>query len=118
VDDRARIIKGTVTLADGSTSEFQIMPGGNASQWGADRERLGRSVDVLAALVRGLTEESLLVGENEPEPPAAAFKVYDHEARPDDNPEPGDHCKDCGADITWIGPSQADWLHVDDERNS
>jgi hypothetical protein len=44
-------------------------------------------------------------------------KVYDHEPRPDDMPEPGNRCKDCGEDITWMGPSQHDWLHVDDVRN-
>ena len=35
-----------------------------------------------------------------------------HKARPDDNPEPGDRCKDCGFPITWLGPSQYDWAHV------
>lgn len=44
-------------------------------------------------------------------------KIYDHDARPDDDPEPGDRCKDCGEDITWTGPSHLDWLHVDDARN-
>lgn len=42
---------------------------------------------------------------------------YDHPARPDDLPEPGDRCKDCGEDITWRGPSHTDWLHVDDKEN-
>jgi hypothetical protein len=46
------------------------------------------------------------------------LNAYDHPARPDDDPEPGDRCKDCGEDITWIGPSVAhDWMHVDDFRN-
>lgn len=41
-------------------------------------------------------------------------KTYDHDARPDDDPEPGDRCKDCGEDISWIGPSLTrDWEHVD-----
>ncbi len=53
--------------------------------------------------------------------------TYDHDARPSDDAEPGDHCKDCGEDITWMGPNGAesisdpgfyvDWLHCDDERN-
>jgi hypothetical protein len=43
--------------------------------------------------------------------------VYDHDARPDDDNEPGDRCKDCGDDIVWIGPSHVDWLHVADARN-
>jgi hypothetical protein len=41
-------------------------------------------------------------------------KTYDHLARPDDNPEPGDRCKDCGDPVTWIGPTQYDWEHVED----
>jgi len=44
-------------------------------------------------------------------------KTYDHDARPSDDPEPGNRCKDCGDDITWMGPSQYDWMHVDDPRN-
>jgi hypothetical protein len=35
-----------------------------------------------------------------------------HLARPDDSPEPGDHCKDCGRDITWTGPGSYDWVHT------
>ena len=39
---------------------------------------------------------------------------YDHPARPDDDPRPGDRCKDCGAQITWIGPDPAsDWGHAE-----
>lgn len=41
-------------------------------------------------------------------------KTYDHDARPDDLPEPGDRCKDCGAAVTWVGPSGNDWVHADD----
>jgi hypothetical protein len=37
----------------------------------------------------------------------------DHRARPDDDPEPGDRCKECGEAITWAGPSTVtDWEHV------
>jgi hypothetical protein len=44
---------------------------------------------------------------------------FDHDAVPDDDPEPGDRCKVCGEDITWMGPSPTtDWLHVNDLRNS
>lgn len=43
--------------------------------------------------------------------------LYDHDARPDDLPEPGDRCKTCGEPITWMGPSHLDWLHVNDARN-
>lgn len=44
-------------------------------------------------------------------------KTYDHDPVPDDMPEPGDRCKKCGEDITWIGPGTYDYLHVDDEEN-
>lgn len=38
----------------------------------------------------------------------------DHEIRPDDLPEEGDRCKECGKPITWIGPSTVtDWEHTD-----
>lgn len=43
---------------------------------------------------------------------------FDHDARPDDDNEPGDRCKDCGADIVWIGPSHTNYLHVTDARNA
>ena len=43
-------------------------------------------------------------------------RAWEHPARPDDDPEPGDRCKDCGKEITWVGPSQVDWLHVDTQR--
>lgn len=36
-----------------------------------------------------------------------------HDARPDDDSEPGDRCKDCGLPVTWVGPSLYDWQHVD-----
>lgn len=44
-------------------------------------------------------------------------KVYDHEPRPGSEPGPGESCKECGEDITWIGPGIYDYLHVDDEQN-
>ena len=28
---------------------------------------------------------------------------------PDDLPEPGDRCKHCSREITWIGPGKDDW---------
>lgn len=51
------------------------------------------------------------------DPLAGPGRAYDHEARPDDDPEPGDRCKDCGEPITWTGPSPYSWLHVGDARN-
>lgn len=35
----------------------------------------------------------------------AQVEHCDH--RPDDDPEPGDRCKDCGVRLTWIGGN--DW---------
>lgn len=35
-----------------------------------------------------------------------------HRPRPDDDPTPGNRCKDCGRDITWLGPGMLDWEHV------
>lgn len=37
-----------------------------------------------------------------------------HKARPDDDPTPGDRCKDCGGEITWTGPLASDWDHIVD----
>lgn len=62
---------------------------------------------------------------------AAGFQAYDlegasldelayesempaHNARPDDDPEPGNRCKDCGRDIVWIGPGPNDWQHEEE----
>lgn len=43
--------------------------------------------------------------------------TYDHDARPDDSPGPGDRCKECGDDITWVGPSPLiDWVHVAEQE--
>jgi hypothetical protein len=57
-----------------------------------------------------------LIGESPKEPDGP--RTYDHQARPDDDPEPGDRCKVCGEFITWIGPSPtSDWLHENDEEN-
>jgi hypothetical protein len=43
---------------------------------------------------------------------AEAEDFTKHDARPDDNPEPGDRCKDCGQPITWVGPNHTDWEHI------
>jgi hypothetical protein len=47
-----------------------------------------------------------------------AAKGGEHPARPDDDPEPGDRCKDCGRPITWLGPSQFDWEHTTEEASN
>jgi len=54
----------------------------------------------------------------EVKPPTDEGKEYDHDPRPDDQPVPGDHCRFCAEEITWLGPDpQTDWMHVDDKRN-
>jgi sensor domain CHASE-containing protein len=49
-------IRGTITLADGSTSEFTTEPDLGWQQWGADQRRLGRTVDVLEAISATVAE--------------------------------------------------------------
>ena len=62
---KASKVEGTITLADGTTSEFLIGVDGGWSQWGATRERLGQSVDVVEALKEGLFAEELLLSEED-----------------------------------------------------
>lgn len=49
-------ITGTIKLEDGSTSEFSIGTDTGWQQWGADTERLGRTVDVLEAITAALPD--------------------------------------------------------------
>lgn len=58
-------VQGTITLADGSTREFRIGTGGVWSQWGADRNALGASVEAVDAMVQGLLAEELLASESD-----------------------------------------------------
>lgn len=46
-------IKGTITLDDGSTSEFRVERaefGGFYTQWGAESHRLGRTVNIVEGI--------------------------------------------------------------------
>lgn len=47
----------------------------------------------------------------------APGRTYDHDPKPDSQPEAGDRCNECGEDITWIGPGTYDYMHVDDKEN-
>jgi hypothetical protein len=58
-DPRVASIAGTITLEDGSTSEFRIGTDYGWSQWAAVRERLSQSVPVLDAMVKGMQEEEV-----------------------------------------------------------
>ena len=49
-------ITGTITLDDESESHFSIGEYG-WQQWGANTERLGRTVDILDAMTRALAGE-------------------------------------------------------------
>lgn len=60
-----REVKGTIVLTDGTESEFTIGTDGGWQQWGATRERLGRTVDALEAMVSGLLQEELLPSDAE-----------------------------------------------------
>ena len=64
---RVERIAGTITLTDGSTSEFSIETDGVWQQWGAAQRRLGQTVDVLDALTRGLFDDDLFASEGEEE---------------------------------------------------
>ncbi|WP_457066888.1 hypothetical protein [Mycobacteroides abscessus] len=64
---KAQLIKGAITLTDGSVSEFQITSDGNWFQWGAMTERLGKSMDVVEALAKAVINDDLLADEDDPE---------------------------------------------------
>lgn len=53
--EQVRSIEGTVTLADGSVSHFVKCDSGWL-QWGANTERLGRTVPIMEALTSGLSD--------------------------------------------------------------
>lgn len=60
-------IKGTITLTDGTTSEFSISRDLGWQQWGATTERLGSTVDVMDALVAGLVANDIDVESSDDE---------------------------------------------------
>lgn len=58
-------INGTITMTDGTVSEFSITTDGGWQQWGTPRQRLGESVDAMEAMVRGLLEDDVLASDND-----------------------------------------------------
>lgn len=51
---------------------------------------------------------SISCGDLDPaDPPFFPCDVTGH--RPDDLPEPGDRCKECRRELTWVGPGIYDW---------
>lgn len=58
-------ITGTITLTDGTTSEFSIETDGGWQQWAAEPGRLGRTVDAMEALTRALFEDNLLASDDD-----------------------------------------------------
>jgi hypothetical protein len=41
--------------------------------------------------------------------------IFDHTARPCDDPSPCNCCKDCGEDVTWMGgPGGNEWAHSEE----
>lgn len=90
-------------------------------------EKFGRAQIKVQSYVSGVTYQVISQDDThvtvqpppgEPGEPFAILKSQvtevpePHKPRPDDDPEPGDRCKDCGKAVTWIGPSQYDWEHV------
>lgn len=69
---KIREIRGTITLDDGTTSAFTI-DGDGYQQWGADRARLGETVDALSTIVYAFTVSDLTE--------TALASVYDDDAR-------------------------------------
>lgn len=53
-------IEGTITLVDGTTSQFSISPDAGSQQWGADIKRLGHTVDIVGAMAAWTLQEDLL----------------------------------------------------------
>lgn len=49
-------VKGTITLPDGSTSEFVIDPETGWQQWGASTGRLGQTSDLITAMAEAVRE--------------------------------------------------------------
>ena len=58
-------IKGTITLADGTTSEFRIGTDAGWAQWGADRARLGITGEDVETMARALAEDGRLVSDSD-----------------------------------------------------
>lgn len=60
-------IEGTITLTDGTTSQFSMADGFGWQQWGATQSRLGLTVDVLQAISAGLEEADIYLNEDDDE---------------------------------------------------
>ncbi|HEX6685548.1 MAG TPA: hypothetical protein VF062_22425 [Candidatus Limnocylindrales bacterium] len=84
-------ITGTITLTDGSTSEFSIATDGGWQQWGAEPFRLAETVDALEALTRALFEDDLLASEDDEQEPDEDEPLEWEDAGTD---EPGDQNAD------------------------
>lgn len=54
-------VKGTITLRDGTVSEFSIGTDFGWSQWGATTERLGTTVGVLEGMIEGMKDAEVRV---------------------------------------------------------
>lgn len=50
MSDRITEIAGTITTDDGVTRNFRISPSGGIQQWGAPRESLGDTVEIVASI--------------------------------------------------------------------
>lgn len=58
-------ISGTITLTDGTTSDFTIGTDGEWQQWGATTERLGETVNAMETIVAALLDENILATDDD-----------------------------------------------------
>ena len=104
-------IEGTVTRSDGAVVHFAIGPDLGWQQWGAQQEQLGANVDVMDAMVAGLSDGGV-EPRHEPEEGEP-----DHDHTPDavdvTDPEATEsRCVDCGAPLAW---RDGEWVAVETE---
>lgn len=53
-------IEGTITLTDGTTSQFYLSKDGEWQQWGNTKDNLGVGAEALEQIVNALYDEDLL----------------------------------------------------------
>ena len=58
MDETIVEVTGTITLGDGSTSEFSLSNTDGWSQWGAHTARLGRTVALVEAMNQAVYDEA------------------------------------------------------------
>lgn len=64
---RPHWIKGTVVMGDGEEVQFQLYPDSGWQQWGNRTEVLGKTVDLMDALVEATAEHLVDPEDDEPD---------------------------------------------------